>query len=145
MGCFLFRNTQIPATASFDLEPYRYCGQIHPFEQRKKLGKLLQGRLRWILEPEVDRTAPLFFQLEPELLDDLLYKAIKTNRVEFAAQFLENGIILSKFLTYRCLLKLYNDVNDQNGTDTSQTCLMINHDFWLLSGPSRFVVLSAVA
>ena len=44
------------------------------------------------------------------MIGDLMYTAIKLNRVDFAIEFLENGIILNNFLTYRRLLKLYNDV-----------------------------------
>lgn len=39
-----------------------------------------------------------------------MYMAINMNRADFVKEFLDRGFILSKFLTYRCLLKLFNDV-----------------------------------
>jgi hypothetical protein len=43
-------------------------------------------------------------------LDNLMYSAIKDDRYEFVDLFLENGFSLKSFLTYRILLKLYNEV-----------------------------------
>jgi hypothetical protein len=37
--------------------------------------------------------------------------AIHNDRHEFVKSFLDNGLVLSKFLTYRCLIKLYNEVS----------------------------------
>jgi hypothetical protein len=39
------------------------------------------------------------------------YIAIIKDKVEFVGEFLNHGLVLSKFLTYRRLLKLYNDVS----------------------------------
>jgi hypothetical protein len=44
-------------------------------------------------------------------LDGLMYTAILDNRIEFVQLFLDNGFALKTFLTYRVLLKLYNEVN----------------------------------
>jgi hypothetical protein len=43
-------------------------------------------------------------------LDGLMYTAILDNRIEFVQLFLDNGFALKTFLTYRVLLKLYNEV-----------------------------------
>lgn len=43
-------------------------------------------------------------------LDNLMFTAIKDNRFEFVDLFLENGFSLKPFLTFRVLLKLYNEV-----------------------------------
>ena len=43
-------------------------------------------------------------------LDNLMFSAIKDDRYEFVDLFLENGFSLKSFLTYRILLKLYNEV-----------------------------------
>ena len=43
-------------------------------------------------------------------LDNLMYTAIKDDRFEFVDLFLENGFSLKSFLTFRVLLKLYNEV-----------------------------------
>ncbi len=48
---------------------------------------------------------------ETETLRDVMYIAIHNNRAEFVKAFLDNGLVLSKFLTYRMLIKLYNDVS----------------------------------
>ena len=40
-----------------------------------------------------------------------MYEAIKHNKYQFVQAFLEHGLILSKFLTHRRLLKLYNDID----------------------------------
>jgi transient receptor potential cation channel subfamily M protein 6 len=46
-------------------------------------------------------------------LGDLMYKAIKDNKVEFVDLFLDNGFSMKGFLTDRVLLKLYNeDISD---------------------------------
>ena len=47
---------------------------------------------------------------ETESLLNFMYMAVKQNKVEFVRLFLQQGFILPKFLTNRCLLKLYNDV-----------------------------------
>ena len=39
-----------------------------------------------------------------------MHSALVQNRVEFVKSFIEHGLILSKFLTHRRLIKLYNDV-----------------------------------
>ena len=44
-------------------------------------------------------------------LDNLMFTAIKDNRFEFVELFLDNGFSLKSFLTYRALLKLYNEVD----------------------------------
>ena len=49
-----------------------------------------------------------------------MYMAISMNRADFVKEFLDRGFILSKFLTYRCLLKLYNDVNIQKNRSKNQ-------------------------
>ena len=46
-----------------------------------------------------------------EQFDDLMFIAIRDNRFEFVELFLENGFSLQSFLTYRVLLKLYNEVD----------------------------------
>lgn len=43
-------------------------------------------------------------------LDEFFYDSILNDRVEFVQLFLENGFVVKNFLTYRRLLKLYNDV-----------------------------------
>jgi hypothetical protein len=48
---------------------------------------------------------------ETEQLHELMYIAIKHDKIDFVKLFLEHGFVLSKFLTNRCLLKLYNDVS----------------------------------
>lgn len=48
---------------------------------------------------------------ESDKLHDLMYIAIKQNKFDFVKLFMEQGFLFSKFLTYRCLLKLYNDVS----------------------------------
>ena len=48
---------------------------------------------------------------ETKYMHEFMYLAIKQNKIEFVRLFLENGFVLSKFLTYRCLIKLYNDVS----------------------------------
>ena len=47
-------------------------------------------------------------------LDNLMFTAIKDNRFEFVELFLDNGFSLKSFLTYRALLKLYNEVDILN-------------------------------
>ena len=42
-----------------------------------------------------------------------MYSAILNNQLDFVKLFIENGISLRSFLTYRVLLKLYNDVSVQ--------------------------------
>ena len=44
-------------------------------------------------------------------LDSCMYKALKTDRVEFVELFLEKDFSIKNFLTKRVLLKLYNDVS----------------------------------
>lgn len=39
-----------------------------------------------------------------------MYKAINMDRVDFVEAFIDHGLVLSKFITYRVMLKLYNDV-----------------------------------
>ena len=56
---------------------------------------------------------------ETEYMHELMYMAIDQNKLDFVELFLENGFILNKFLTYRCLIKLYNDVNI--------ICIFIHH------------------
>ena len=51
---------------------------------------------------------------ESKFFNSLIYTAIRTNRVDFIKEFLNHGLALSKFLTYRRLLKLYNDVRKLN-------------------------------
>jgi transient receptor potential cation channel subfamily M protein 2 len=43
-------------------------------------------------------------------LDNLMFTAIKDDRFEFVDLFLENGFSLKSFLSFRVLLKLYNEV-----------------------------------
>ena len=43
-------------------------------------------------------------------LDNLMFTAIKDDRFEFVDLFLESGFSLKPFLTFRVLLKLYNEV-----------------------------------
>ena len=43
-------------------------------------------------------------------IDEFMYYSIKNNRHEFVSLFLNNGFVLKNFLTYRRLLKLYNEV-----------------------------------
>ena len=43
-------------------------------------------------------------------LNNLMFTAIKDGRFEFVDLFLDNGFSLKSFLTYRVLLKLYNEV-----------------------------------
>lgn len=45
-----------------------------------------------------------------KFFEKLMYMAISGNRVDFVEAFLDHGLLLSKFLTHRRLLKLYNDV-----------------------------------
>ncbi len=40
-----------------------------------------------------------------------MYVSIKSDTADFVRALIDNGLLLSKFLTYRCLIKLYNDVN----------------------------------
>ena len=47
---------------------------------------------------------------ESKFFNSLMYVAITKDRVDFIREFLTHGLVLSKFLTYRRLLKLYNDV-----------------------------------
>ena len=51
----------------------------------------------------------IFIQIGP--LNDLMYRAINENRIEFVKLFLEKGFSIKNFLTYRVMLKLYNSVN----------------------------------
>lgn len=39
-----------------------------------------------------------------------MYQAIIQNRIEFVELFLENGFSMKNFVTYRLMLKLYNDI-----------------------------------
>ena len=48
---------------------------------------------------------------ETNQLHEFMYMAIKQNKLDFVKLFMEQGFVLSKFLTNRCLLKLYNDVS----------------------------------
>ena len=50
------------------------------------------------------------FQEKFGSLDDFMFEAINNNQPEFAKLFLENGFVLKNFVTYRRLLKLYNEV-----------------------------------
>lgn len=43
-------------------------------------------------------------------LNDLMYTAILENKVEFVKLFLENGLVLKNFATYRRLIKMYNEI-----------------------------------
>jgi hypothetical protein len=43
-------------------------------------------------------------------IEEFMYYAIQNNRHQFVKLFLENGFVIKNFLTYRRLLKLYNDV-----------------------------------
>ncbi len=49
------------------------------------------------------------YKLKIGLLNDLMYKAIISNNTDFVKLFLDQGFSLKNFLTYRLLLKLYND------------------------------------
>ena len=43
-------------------------------------------------------------------LNEVMYLAIRNQKVDFVKIFCENGSDIKQFLTYRRLLKLYNDV-----------------------------------
>ena len=43
-------------------------------------------------------------------LNDLMFTAIVNDKIDFVKIFLENGCNMSEFLTYRRLIKLYNQV-----------------------------------
>ena len=45
-----------------------------------------------------------------KFFEKLMFTAISLNRVDFVQAFLDHGLQLSKFLTHRRLLKLYNDM-----------------------------------
>ncbi len=47
---------------------------------------------------------------ETNFFKDIMFTALRNDNVEFVKTFLRSGLVLSKFLTYRYLLKLYNDV-----------------------------------
>ncbi len=47
---------------------------------------------------------------ETDFFKDIMFTALKHDNVEFIKTFLRCGLVLSKFLTYRYLLKLFNDV-----------------------------------
>ena len=47
-------------------------------------------------------------------LDDVMFDAILNDRVDFVRLLLENSFNLKKFLTYRRLIKLYNEVSKSN-------------------------------
>jgi hypothetical protein len=40
-----------------------------------------------------------------------MYVSIQSDKADFVRTLIDNGLMLSKFLTYRCLIKLYNDVS----------------------------------
>ncbi len=44
-------------------------------------------------------------------MDEFFFEAIVSNKFQFLKLFLENGFVIKNFLTYRKLLKLYNQVN----------------------------------
>lgn len=49
-------------------------------------------------------------QLKVSLLKEAMYKAINEDRPDFVSEFFEFGLKSKEFLTYRLLLKLYNDI-----------------------------------
>lgn len=59
-----------------------------------------------------------------------MHSALVQNRVEFVKSFIEHGLILSKFLTHRRLIKLYNDVifflfvNDYNLSGLTKSLIL---------------------
>ena len=52
--------------------------------------------------------------LKANLIKNTMYKAINKDRPEFVKEFIDFGLKPSKFLTYRLLLKLYNDIPDDS-------------------------------
>lgn len=76
---------------------------------------LLECQLKIALESNLIQVAKkhIFDKdvIEVGLLKETMYTAIDKNRPDFVKEFLNNGFKLSKYLTYRILLKLYNDVS----------------------------------
>jgi hypothetical protein len=52
----------------------------------------------------------LFYQKKRGSLNDLLILAIQNDNIDFVKLFIENGCVISDFLTYRHLIKLYNKI-----------------------------------
>jgi hypothetical protein len=58
-----------------------------------------------------------------------MYNAIINDRVDFVKLFIENGFQVKKFLTYRRLIKLYNDVSEINSRIALNILLMLKLNF----------------
>ncbi|CAF1073902.1 unnamed protein product, partial [Brachionus calyciflorus] len=75
---------------------------------------LLESQLKLALNWNCIETATKYI-LESNLIDvsqlnEAMYMAINQDRPEFVQKFLHYGLKLNKYLTYRILLKLYNDI-----------------------------------
>ena len=53
-------------------------------------------------------------KLKPNELNEIMFDALVNDRVDFVQLLLKNNFQLEPFLTYRCLLKLYNKVSRFN-------------------------------
>ncbi len=76
----------------------------------------IQSQLRLALKWNRIDMAKNFIMTEKNLvkagsLENLMFSAIKDDRFEFVDLFLRSGFSLKSFLTYRVLLKLYNEVS----------------------------------
>lgn len=70
--------------------------------------------------------------LKANLIKNAMYKAINKDRPEFVQEFIDFGLKARRFLTYRFLLKLYNDIPDDSAFFETFSRIKLNrYSSWL--------------